>query len=196
MTLSCPRCNAMLGPDSVRSGENYCYFCSGAFEATTFQPPQRPAPVVTQIAVSGPDEVAACANHAGNAAVTSCQRCGLLICGLCDMNVGDGSYCPACFERVRDEGTSRMAVTRYRDYAGIARLGVILSIIGPCFAPAVAPATIWFARKGMDQRREEGRRVIGMVLAMVFSCIVFVASLAWWGFIIWSMFNTSSGASS
>ncbi|HEY0141469.1 MAG TPA: hypothetical protein VGF48_11285 [Thermoanaerobaculia bacterium] len=193
--LSCPRCTAQLFPQSVRSGENYCTFCSSEFEATTFRPPQRRPPVVTQIEVSGPEEAAACANHARNAAVTSCQRCGLLICSLCDMNVGDGSYCPSCFERVRADGTSRMAVTRYRDHAGIARLAVLAGFLFFCVAPLFSPLALWFGRKGIRQRREEGSSIAGMIVVMVVAVLELLASVAWYGSMIYSLLSAAGAQS-
>ena len=191
--ISCPRCTAQLFPDSVRSGENYCTFCSSEFEATTFRPPQRRAPVVAQIEASGPEEAAACANHARNAAVTSCQRCGLLICALCDMNVGEGSYCPSCFERVRSEGTSRMAVTRYRDDAGIARMAVVAGFLFMCVAPLLAPLALFFAKKGIKQRREEGSTTAGMVVVMVVAVLELLASLGWYGFLVYGLMLSAGG---
>src|SRR6185295_12152339 len=125
----CPRCNEALTADWVRSGPIVCPFCNGKFEATVFDPPRRKQEVVEVIA-AGPEGANACANHARNAAVTSCQRCGLLICGLCDMNVGEGSFCPSCFERMRSDGSLRSAAKRYRDYGMMARSAAIIGVLG------------------------------------------------------------------
>ncbi|MBV9494916.1 MAG: hypothetical protein JOZ54_11770, partial [Acidobacteria bacterium] len=108
----CPRCHARLTADWVRSGIIQCPDCSRDFEATAFHPPQRRAKIVEVMAVV--DGANACANHARNAAVTTCQRCGLFICSLCDMNVGTGSYCPSCFDRLRASNELRGSSARYR----------------------------------------------------------------------------------
>ena len=83
------------------------------------------------------------------------------------MNVGNGSYCPACFDRVRAEGTLQSAAKRYRDYAGVARaaalggiplLFIFLSI--PCGALA-----LYYGIKGRAQRRAEGRSAVGVTIS-------------------------------
>src|SRR5262245_6897729 len=121
---TCPYCNARLTADWIRTGIVRCPDCSRDFEATAFTPSARRLHVA-QVATAGPVEANACANHARNAAVTSCQRCGLLICALCDMNLGTGSYCPACFDRVRTEGTNPAVAGKTRDYRAMARVSVI-----------------------------------------------------------------------
>jgi hypothetical protein len=106
-----------------------CPYCRTEFEATPFQPRERRHQAV-QIVTETPDGVAAaCANHARNAAVTSCSRCGLFICALCDMNVGEGSFCPTCFDRSRDQNPITGGATRYRDYATMSISAAVLSLI-------------------------------------------------------------------
>jgi len=107
----CPLCEKTLPPESIRSGQISCPFCNRLFEATAFHPVQRKLQVV-ETAHSGPEAVNPCANHPLNTAVTTCQRCGIFICSLCDMNVGSGSHCPTCFDRLRTEGGLRGATTR------------------------------------------------------------------------------------
>src|SRR3954470_4194752 len=124
---SCPRCNARLTADWIQTGIVRCPDCNRDFEAMAFRPPTHRL-VVEHVAASGPIGANACANHAKNAAVTACQRCGLLICALCDMDVGTGSYCPACFDRLRSEESLQPAATRYRDYASMARVAMIAGL--------------------------------------------------------------------
>ncbi|MGH9422360.1 MAG: hypothetical protein ACRD3J_20455, partial [Thermoanaerobaculia bacterium] len=93
---TCPRCHARLTSDWLRSGTIICPDCNKPFEATAFRAPQRQIEVVSVAAALTPEGANACANHARNAAVTSCGRCGLLICALCNMDVGTGPFCPSC----------------------------------------------------------------------------------------------------
>ena|SRR5687768_3260348 len=116
----CPHCRVPLPAEEQRTGAIFCAHCWRPFEATAFAAPQRPVAPVAEVVAAGPEGGNACANHAGNAAVTSCQRCGLFICSLCEMNVGTGPYCPSCFDRMRTQGSLQTGVRRYRDYAGMA----------------------------------------------------------------------------
>src|SRR5215468_9046251 len=88
----CPRCRAPL-PEEMHDGANVCLECLGDFEARVFRSPQRSARVL-QLAQSGPEGAVSCANHPRNAAVAACDRCGLLICSLCQLDVESGKLCP------------------------------------------------------------------------------------------------------
>jgi len=155
-------CDAPLEADTLRSGATQCPACERPFEATVFRPKELRHEAV-QAVTQTPDGVAtACANHSGNAAVTTCQRCGLFICALCDMNTGEGSYCPSCFERIRT-GSVQTGV-RYRDYAGMAVSTAAFGLF--CWLP-LGPFVIWWAIKGMKQRREEGSGIAGMVITLI-----------------------------
>ncbi len=191
----CPRCGVALTADWIRSGAITCPYCSRGFEATAFTPPQRrqTAPIA-QVATVGPEGANACANHARNAATASCQRCGLFICALCDMNVGAGSYCPSCFERVRAEGTLQAAARRYRDYALMARTyaiaGVLLSFM--LLGIPLGVMAVYAAIKARKQRREEGRSLAGVTLVMILGFLEILGGIAVIAFLIYSLFRTSS----
>ncbi len=154
---SCPRCDARLTADWIRTGIVRCPDCDRDFEATAFTPPTRRLRV-EHVAASGPVEANACANHARNAAVTSCQRCGLLICALCDMNVGSGSYCPACFERVRAEGSLAGVAGKTRDYRSMARVSAIagLLFIAGFVGPLFGILSLFYQSKARQQQRARG----------------------------------------
>jgi hypothetical protein len=163
MGPQCPFCSAPLDTTTLRAGAMQCPNCAKPFEATPFQPREARHQAV-QVVTETPDGVAAaCANHAGNAAVTSCQRCGLFICALCDMNTGQGSYCPSCFERVRNDALQTGA--RYRDYATMAISGAVVGLF--CTILPIGPFVIFWAVKGLRQRRSEGARAVGVIIAMI-----------------------------
>ena len=149
-----------------------------------------PAPLQTpgreriELAIAGPDEAAACANHARNAAVTSCQRCGVFICALCDMNIGSGSYCPSCFERVRTEGSLETAAKRYRDHAAMARMAVLCGILF-AWMMLIAPLGalgVHYSIKALRQRKEQGKSRAGVIVLLVLALLEVVAGL---GIILW-----------
>ena len=185
----CPRCGVALTADWIRTDAITCPYCSRGFEATAFTPPQRTQAVTAEVVTVGPDGANACANHTRNAATASCQRCGLFICALCDMNVGTGSYCPSCFERVRTEGTLQAAARRYRDYAMMARTS---SIVGLLFSfmflglPFGAVA-VFYAIKARKQRREEGRSLTGVTFVLILGILEILAGIAAIGFMVWAI---------
>lgn len=191
----CPRCRVTLTPDWIRSGDITCPFCNREFEATAFQPQQqRPQLVTTQVIEVGPEGANSCANHARNAATASCQRCGLFICTLCELNVGSGSFCPQCFDRVRDEGTLQSAARRYRDYAGIARAAAIVGLLSTLFFGSIpcGALAIYYGYKGRAQRREEGRSVVGVTITMIVGALEILLGLAVFGLMIYSVFQTTT----
>lgn len=181
----CPHCAALLGAESRVTGVVTCPNCRARFEATAFNPPQRRMRIV-EVAQSGPEGANACANHERNTAVTSCQRCGLYICSLCDMNVGSGSYCPSCFDRVRTEGTLGAATTRFRDYGSMARVAAVVGFLF-MFMFLGLPAgilTIYYANKGIKQQKNDGRSTLGTRVAMGFGIFEAIAGSAYVAFVI------------
>jgi uncharacterized paraquat-inducible protein A len=185
---SCPRCHARLTADWIQTGVVRCPDCNGDFEAMAFKPPPRRL-VVEHVAASGPIEANSCANHAKNAAVTACQRCGLLICALCDMDVGTGSYCPACFDRLRSDDSLQSATTRYRDYASMARVAMIAGLFFSFMFLGIpfASASLFYARKGFKQLRAEGRSIVGLVIVVIFALLQFVGGLVLIAFMIYAL---------
>jgi ribosomal protein L37AE/L43A len=189
----CPRCGVALTSDWIRSGVITCPFCNRAFDATAFSPPPRKQVVTTEVVTVGPEGANACANHARNAATASCQRCGLFICGLCDMNVGSGSYCPSCFERVRSEGTLHTAARRYRDFATMARsfaiAGILLSLM--FLGLPFGAAAMYYGVKARRQRRQEGRSTAGMTVAIIVGLLEALGGIAYLGFLFYTIGKAS-----
>jgi len=152
----CPRCNWKLTADWIRTGTVRCPDCNRDFEATAFKPPERKVRIA-QVATVGPDGANVCANHARNAATTSCTRCGLFICALCDLNVGTGSICPSCFDRARTEGSLPTA-TKTRDYYAQAKMAAIVGLFFGFFllGPLFGTLALIYQAKGRKQIRAHG----------------------------------------
>ena len=183
---ACPHCGAVLSASELHDGTMSCSRCSREFEATVFHPVTRPLHVA-ELAAARPEAQAGCANHARNAAAASCQRCGLLICALCDMDSGGGPYCPACFDRLHAEHAVPGEARRYVDYGAIARITVIIGVPMISLGLFVGSAALFFAFRGLKQRKQGGRSRVGMVILMLLAVAEIVAGGAFillmvWGF--------------
>lgn len=124
----CPRCRAAFPDGHLHDGANVCLTCLGDFEARIFHPPQRSARIL-QLAHSGPEGGVSCANHARNAAVAACDRCGLLICSLCQLDVESAKLCPSCFERLSQDTEADTTRTRFRDFGSLAGIWALVGLI-------------------------------------------------------------------
>jgi uncharacterized paraquat-inducible protein A len=178
---SCPRCHARLTADWIHSGTVICPDCNKPFEATAFRPPQRRLEIVSVAAALTPEGANACANHARNVAVTNCVRCGLFICALCNMDVGTGPHCPSCFDRLTADDALSPAATRYRDYASMARFAMIAGLFFSFIFLGIpfAAASLYYARKGFRQLREEGGSKIGLIIIIAVDILEILAGIAW-----------------
>lgn len=159
----CPRCRASLAEAKLYDGANICPTCLGDFDARIFDPPRRSARVL-QLAHSGPEGGVSCANHARNAAVAACDRCGLLICSLCQLDVESAKLCPSCFERLSQDGGSDVTRTRFRDYGS---LGAIWAFAGLFLSFAfmgipLGIIAIYYCTRAF--RHRESRSSIGFVI--------------------------------
>jgi uncharacterized paraquat-inducible protein A len=166
----CPRCRAAL-PEELHDGANVCLTCLGDFEARIFHPPQRSARVL-QLAHSGPEGGVSCANHARNAAVAACDRCGLLICSLCQLDVEGGKLCPSCFERLSQEETSDTTRTRFRDYGSLAGIWAFAGLIFSAFMLGIPLGiiSIYYAIKALRHRESRSSLLFvffALLLALV-----------------------------
>ena len=163
---ACPRCGNPVELRELTDGPVNCPHCGGEFEARVFHPPTRHARVL-QLAQSGPEAAGACANHPRNAAVTTCDHCGIFICSLCEMSVDGGRYCPTCFERLAGEGTLQSARTRFRAYGSLAGLTALGGLLLSSFflGLPLGILSLYYVVKGFRARRESGATIPGLILA-------------------------------
>lgn len=163
----CPSCGADIDFAAMRDGDHSCAKCGTAFDARVFHPPQRSARVL-QLAQAGPEGASSCANHARNAAVANCERCGLFICSLCEIKIEDGTFCPSCFDRVSKEGRIAGATTRFRDYGSLAVASGFFSIfMFPITGIPLGSLAIYYVVKGFRSRREATLGIASLVLALL-----------------------------
>ena len=153
--LTCPHCGTLRDAQQIQNGRQLCPVCLRDFEAVRFDP-QRPPASVPRLAEAGPEGGNACPQHAGNATVGHCSRCGVFLCGLCRIDAEGRVLCPACFERLCDESALPGLITGYRDYGRVSTSLVIFGLL-LFLAPVTGPAAIYYAVKAIDQRRAVNR---------------------------------------
>ena len=173
---ACPHCGQLVDPRQIVSGQQTCARCSRPYEATRFDP-VLPDLSVLRTAEAGPEGANACANHAGNVAVTHCSRCGVFMCALCRIEADAQALCPGCFDRLSADGELPSAIITYRDFGRQAASLAVLGLIVPFVGPIAGPAAVYFARKRLAQQArmgEEGGRfglyalqVLGVLDAIV-----------------------------
>jgi hypothetical protein len=154
--VTCPCCGTLRDAQTILSGLQTCPVCRRGFEAVRFDPPP-PDVRVPRVAEAGPEGAHACPQHPGNATVAHCARCGVFLCGLCRIGVEDRTLCPACFERLCDEGKLPDLVAGYRDYGRVSASLALFGLLLPFLAPIAGPAAIYYGVRTFDQSRAVGR---------------------------------------
>jgi hypothetical protein len=172
----CPRCRAPLD-DRLQDGENVCLECLGDFEARVFHPPQRSARVL-QLAQSGPEGAVSCGNHARNAAVAACDRCGLLICSLCQLDVENAKLCPSCFERLAQDGDTDATRTRFRDYGSLAAVWAFVGLVFSAlfFGIPLGIISIYYCVKAFRHRESRSSATFVALVLLLALADVFIST--------------------
>ena len=186
---ACPFCELPLDPAALAPGEQSCPRCGKPFAASPFVPPD-PAPLaVVSVAAAGPDGAVPCARHAGNAAVATCNRCGVFMCELCRVEIDGRELCPDCFDRLSAEGVLPSARSQLRNYRGIALSLGIGGCLVYCFGLICGPLAIYFSVRALRQRRELGERegMPTIVAAILLGLAQIVISLSVIGIIVYTL---------
>lgn len=154
--IACPRCGRSA-PLESGSGSAVCRTCRQDFLYLRLNPRPEPGPVAMP-ATAG---TAACAKHARNAAVASCERCGAFVCDFCRIQGDARSLCPGCFDRLAASGELASARNLIRN-DGAQALGYgIIALIFPFFGFFLAPVAIWAGMRGRAAERKMNERLFG-----------------------------------
>jgi hypothetical protein len=147
-----------------------------------FEPPRRESRI-PGAGGSGPGGAFACPAHRGNAAVASCERCGVFVCGLCRIDLEGQPFCPACFDRVVAGGEQVLTRNRFRDFEALGWLLSLAGLLCTCTGVVTGPAAVFCALKARRQRlawgdaAHNGRLLLGVALGLA-SLALSVAALS------------------
>jgi hypothetical protein len=144
---------------------------------------------VAQMAEARLDAAQPCATHPGNAAVTTCQRCGSFICALCRIDVDNRTLCPVCFERLSSEGSLESTRTTFRDYPGLAGLTATVGCLFGLFAIVFGPLAIYYGVKALKQKKAMGEEdgFAGIWLAILIGSLQVAGGLVLIGLLVSGM---------
>ena len=133
---------------------------------------------------------ATCFNHSRRKATIVCEGCGRFLCSLCDIEIHDRHYCPACFQSKRTVGGMeqlRDKIVRYDRIAlALVTLPALCCYPAALTAPAALFMSIWYWNRA---ETPHGSARTGMALAAILALleIAFFALLI--GIMIWSAYN-------
>jgi hypothetical protein len=154
--IACPRCSRSIRLEPGE-GSATCRPCRQDFIYLRLDPRPEPGPLPLPASAGG----AACAKHARNAAVASCDRCGAFACELCRIASDGRTLCPGCFDRLAAGGELASIRTLIRNDGGPALLCGIVAVIFPFFGLLFAPVALWAGLRGRAAERSMGERLFG-----------------------------------
>jgi len=173
--VTCPCCEAALGPSAPSAGETTCLRCGRGFEILRFEPVE-PRAVGAALAAAGPGGATPCARHAGNQAEVACERCGQFICGLCRIDSDGQSWCPPCFERLSSEGALAGTARRFRNYARLAAACLLGSLLFMFLATPLGALGLYWSIRGIREKRAR-KEADGRVALHILSVLCALFSL-------------------
>jgi hypothetical protein len=184
---SCPHCQAPLDMARLMTGMQRCGACAESFQAARFAAPVRKA-AVRGVAETAGDGGTACASHPGNASTSNCQRCGVFMCSLCEIDADEMKLCPACFDRLSAEGALASTRTSFRDYGRQAGMLALAGVPLMGFGVVLGPIAAYYGVRSLRQLKQMGETK-GRVRAGV-AIFAGVCEMGVSGFILYSAFSS------
>ena len=179
----CAACGAALPEEAVSAVRMAaCLACGKEQRWEVFPAFHAPPPAARGAeAVALPDEEAACAFHERKRAASACQRCGLFICALCEMPVGEETICPSCLESGVKKGKLKSLESHRFLWDRLALMLVTYPLLLFYFTLLTAPLALFLAIRYRNAPRSlvrPGRAVL------VTAIVLAVVEIAGWGVLV------------
>jgi hypothetical protein len=102
--IACPNCHTLQPAANINTGRLHpCPGCGDPIRADAFNAFVRPADVGLAAEDTLVDTGAECFNHPGKPALSTCDVCGRMLCGLCRIDWDDRYLCLQCLKVGRDK---------------------------------------------------------------------------------------------
>jgi len=183
-TVPCSACGRALSLET--EGLAWCS-CGKASRVWRFRPVREAARPPAPVLAGTP-----CAYHAGNAASTTCLRCGSFVCNLCATPVGGSTYCTACFERLHASGELRelrVRIPRPQSWA----LALSLIAMVPYVALVAAPIVVWLGVRAIRNRHETTAREDGLFAYLAIAGLLTTLGLVLTGILLFELVTGPGG---
>ena len=118
------------------------------------------------------EEEASCFYHPQKKATSTCDGCGVFLCGLCDIPFGQEHLCPRCLERGKEKGKLKQLENRRVLYDDIALALAVFPVLIFYMTLFTAPATLFLAIRHWKTPSSITRHSkFRMILAIIFSTL-------------------------
>jgi hypothetical protein len=171
--IQCPKCGAGL-LDGVfnQPGLAPCRSCGTPLKVEVFPALFRkstPGQSGQAVLVEGES---GCFYHPQKRAVRPCDGCGRFLCALCDCNLNEQHFCPACLETGRSKGKIKSLENQRTRYDSIALALAIFPILIVYLTLITAPMTLFIAIRYWNKpasmvRRTRFRLVLAIGIALL-----------------------------
>lgn len=191
-SISCPSCNHYLPLDKIHATTpDKCPSCSTLFELSLFpaalndlEKGQKAETIIT-------DTDASCFFHEDKVAVATCDGCGIYLCSLCELDLGTGHFCSACFSKKQDNSVEFQKSVTFIDQ--ILLSVSLLSCFFMFFTVVTAPVILFMCFWKWNSVKTPYKR--GKWRFVLAGCIALLQILGIATFFIALMLNNNTGVS-
>ena len=122
MLILCPNCSGPLPDWLLRTNraESVCPGCYKNLTIELFPALFRERAAIDRAALELTEGEACCYEHATKRAVSLCNRCGRFLCALCEVEVDNAVWCPACLQLDQPNSGAKALKTHRTLYDSIA----------------------------------------------------------------------------
>lgn len=195
LRVNCAKCDRYTDiPVSSDVQATNCGWCGASLQCWLF--PALTAPVeATLPSVPASEGEATCFNHSRRKATTLCDGCGRFLCSLCDIEIRDRHYCPACFQSKGVIGGLEQLRDKVIRYDRIALALVIFPVL--CCWPlawTTAAAALFVSIRYWNRAETlHGSTRKGMILASILAVIEIALFVVLVGVLVWTAYQQEPG---
>ena len=187
--IACGNCSWPFNLDELQVNPTIsCPSCHTSQEVFVFPEFSKAMPSVPVKKISELGNEASCFYHEKNQASRVCDNCGVFICSLCNLEMGEFHYCPKCVSLKMKTGSDDIPAQDVRLYDNKALLFAFLPvflIFSIYFTFITAPISLFIVFRYWDKQKTFLPRTKWMfIIAGLFSSVQIIAWLVFFFFML------------
>jgi hypothetical protein len=114
------------------------------------------------------DSDACCFNHPDKVAGHICDKCGIYLCGLCNIELEGEHFCPKCFKTAKEKASTFIGKTVLYDeiFLSLSLIFILTCYLGIIASPFMIGASIYFWNKmRTPYKRGKWRFVVTIIIS-------------------------------